>query len=208
MSGAGFAGACAFEPVWERALGECMDGLALPAGANLGFLYFSDRYADEAESLFAAVREESGIEHWVGSVGLGVIGSGEAHIGRPGMSMLVGRFPDDSFRVFSGRAPLRTGKDDEEPYFAVVHGDPHTEDMSGLVAADYAGPAVGVPVDNVRDRYFLGYCQQGIDWDALFAEFDANREPILELDDRLPGMSRSSQRFGASMTSCIRQSPP
>lgn len=134
MSGAAFAGACAFEPVWERALGECMDGIALPAGANLGFLYFSDRYADEAENLFAAVREESGIEHWVGSVGLGVIGSGEAHIGRPGMSMLVGCFPDDSFRVFSGRAPLRTGKDDEEPYFAVVHGDPHTEDMSGLVA--------------------------------------------------------------------------
>lgn len=72
---------------------------------------------------------------------------------------------------------------------------PYDFDMSGLVAADYAGPAVGVPVDNVRDRYFLGYCQQGIDWDALFAEFNANREPILELDDRLPGMSRSSQRW-------------
>lgn len=134
MSVAGFAGACAFDPVWERALGDCMDRLAVPADANLGFLYFSDRYADDADSLLAAVREETGIEHWVGSVGIGVIGAGEAHIDRAGMSILVGRFPADSFRVFSGRAPLRTGKDDEEPYFAVVHGDPQTEDTSALVA--------------------------------------------------------------------------
>ena len=134
MSAAGFAGACAFDPAWERALGDCMDRLAIAAEANLGFLYFSDRYTDDADNLFAAVREETGVEHWVGSVGIGVIGAAEAHIGRAGMSMLVGRFPAGSFRVFSGRAPLRVGKDDEEPYFAVVHGDPQTEDMSGLVA--------------------------------------------------------------------------
>lgn len=134
MSASGFAGACAFEPVWERALGECMDRLAVPAGANLGFLYFSDRYVDDAENLFAAVREETAVEHWVGSVGIGVIGADSAHIGRAGMSMLIGRFPAGSFRVFSGRAPLRADKDCEEPYFAVVHGDPRTEDMSGLVA--------------------------------------------------------------------------
>ena len=134
MSTAGFAGACAFDPVWERALGDCMDRLAVPAAANLGFLYFSDRYAEDADALLAAVREESGVEHWVGSIGIGVIGADAAHIGRPGMSMLVGRFPDHSFRVFSGRTPLRVGKDDEEPYFAVVHGDPRTADMSELVA--------------------------------------------------------------------------
>lgn len=134
MSSAAFAGACAFAPVWERALGDCMDRLVVPADANLGFLYFSDRYAGEADELLGAVREETGIAHWAGSVGIGVIGAEEAHMSRPGLSMLLGRFPDDSFRVFSGRTPLRTGKDQQEPYFAVVHGDPHTADMSELVA--------------------------------------------------------------------------
>lgn len=134
MSAAGFAGACAFDPVWERALGECMDSLAVPAEANLGFVYFSDRYTDDADALLAALREETGVQHWVGSVGIGVIGSEAAHIGRAGMSMLVGSFPADSFRVFSGRAPLNADRNGEEPYFAVVHGDPHTEDMSELVA--------------------------------------------------------------------------
>jgi len=72
---------------------------------------------------------------------------------------------------------------------------PYDLDMSGLVAADYAGPAPGVPIDDVRDRYFLGYCQPGIDWDALFVEFSDQSKVVLDLGDLLPGMSRKSQRW-------------
>ena len=129
-----FADASAFHPAWERALGECIDRLRAPEGANLGFVYFSDRYTDDAGSLLATLREETGIAHWVGSVGVGVIGGSEARIGQPGLSLLIGRFPADSFHVFSGRTPLRTPGNGVEPYFAVVHGDPHTADMSDLVA--------------------------------------------------------------------------
>jgi hypothetical protein len=72
---------------------------------------------------------------------------------------------------------------------------PYDMDMSGLVNADYAGPAPGLPIDDVRERYFLGFCQPGVDWATLFAEFNHKREHILELDDLLPGLSRSSQRW-------------
>lgn len=129
-----FAGTSAFHPLWERALGECLDRLQAPPGANLGFVYFCDDYADDAEDLLAGLREESGIEHWVGSVGVGIIGPRQAHIDHPGLSLLVGRFPPDSFHVFSGRTPLRAAIAGDEPYFAVVHGDPNTADMSELVA--------------------------------------------------------------------------
>lgn len=72
---------------------------------------------------------------------------------------------------------------------------PYDMDMSGLVDADYAGPAPGLPIDDVRERLFLGYCQPGVDWDALFAEFHGQMARILELDERLPGLSRSSKRW-------------
>lgn len=72
---------------------------------------------------------------------------------------------------------------------------PYDMDMSGLVDAEYAGPAPGLPIDSVRERFFLGYCQPGIDWEALFADFNSKRDAILELDDRLPGFSRGSQRW-------------
>lgn len=72
---------------------------------------------------------------------------------------------------------------------------PYDMDMSGLVDAAYAGPAPGLPIDDVRERLFLGLCQPGIDWDALYAEFSGKADAILELDDRLPGLNRSSQRW-------------
>ena len=71
---------------------------------------------------------------------------------------------------------------------------PYDFDMSGLVNAGYAGPAPGLPIDDVRDRHFLGYCQPGTDWDRLFADFTARREAILALGETIPGLSRSSRK--------------
>ncbi|MDX1381260.1 MAG: hypothetical protein R3233_09070 [Xanthomonadales bacterium] len=71
---------------------------------------------------------------------------------------------------------------------------PYDLDMSGLVHAKYAGPAPGLPIDDVRERWFLGYCQPGTDWDALFARFDDRRAELLALADTVPGASRNSLR--------------
>ena len=72
---------------------------------------------------------------------------------------------------------------------------PYDFDMSGLVDADYAGPAPGLPIDRVRERYFLGLCQPGTDWEATFKLFQARQDVILNLGDRLPGFSRASRRL-------------
>ena len=71
---------------------------------------------------------------------------------------------------------------------------PYDLDMSGLVNAGYAGPAPGLPIDNVRERYFLGYCQPGTEWEPLFAEFTAKQQAILSAADGIPGLSRNSAR--------------
>lgn len=71
---------------------------------------------------------------------------------------------------------------------------PYDLDMSGLVNAHYAGPAPGLPIDSVRERFFLGYCQPGTDWEALFGQFAGAREAILDLSDSVPGLSRKSRR--------------
>jgi len=72
---------------------------------------------------------------------------------------------------------------------------PYDMDMSGLVDARYAGPAPGLPIDSVRERLFLGFCQPGTDWDALFADFSENMDRILGLTDRLPGLNGNSKRW-------------
>lgn len=71
---------------------------------------------------------------------------------------------------------------------------PYDLDMSGLVNAGYAGPAPALPIDDVRERYFLGYCQPGTEWAPLFAELAAKQQAILSLTGGIPGLSRNSER--------------
>ena len=72
---------------------------------------------------------------------------------------------------------------------------PYDMDMSGLVNAAYAGPPPGLPIDDVRERYFQGYCQPGIDWNALYTEFNDQKRAIMGLAYRLPGLSPNSERW-------------
>jgi hypothetical protein len=71
---------------------------------------------------------------------------------------------------------------------------PYDLDMSGLVNAEYAGPAPGLPIDGVRERYFLGYCQPGTEWEPLFQQLDAKQPAILAMADAIPGLSRNSRK--------------
>ena len=71
---------------------------------------------------------------------------------------------------------------------------PYDLDMSGLVDAVYAGPAPGLPIQDVRQRFFLGYCHPDTDWDSVFALFDEHERSLLSLAGKVPGMQRKSRR--------------
>ncbi|MFZ5512776.1 MAG: FIST signal transduction protein [Pseudomonadota bacterium] len=120
---------------WRDAVEDCLRQIGPCGDANLGFVYFSDHFADDAQRLLDHLRTRSSVANWTGSVAYGVCGMGQASVDEPALSLLVGRFPDHSFHVFSGRDPLRAS---DHAHFALVHGDPQTPDMSELVA-DMAG---------------------------------------------------------------------
>ncbi|PCJ99000.1 MAG: histidine kinase [Zetaproteobacteria bacterium] len=71
-----------------------------PDSFNLGFLYISDYLADDATSIFNLFKSVLKIDNWIGSVGMGVIGSGKSYIDMPAISAMVGKFPEDSFCIF------------------------------------------------------------------------------------------------------------
>lgn len=115
----------------------------MPPGANLGFIYFSDRFGRDAPDLVDYLKAETGIVHWVGSTGVGVMGGVHEYMEQPALALLVGALPPGSFSVFSGkrRAPRPgsvTASGAAAASFAVVHGDPETEDVPALLQ-DMAG---------------------------------------------------------------------
>ncbi len=71
---------------------------------------------------------------------------------------------------------------------------PYDLDMSGLVNAYYAGPAPGLPIDNVRDRYYLGFCHPDIDWTSLFSEFRHMQAALLALPGEIPELGNKDQQ--------------
>jgi small ligand-binding sensory domain FIST len=124
---------------WREAVERCLATIGTaPPGANLGFVYFTDQFVAEAPALVAHLRTATGIEQWVGSVGVGVLATATEYMDEPAVAVMLATLPDGEFRVFSGKArpPTageRTASGAEAAHFAIVHGDPETHDMPELI---------------------------------------------------------------------------
>lgn len=137
-----FAAAHCSADNWLQATSECVTRLdPLPSAANLGFLYAGDAFAADLGNIVRYLKDATGIEAWVGSVGAGICGSGTEYYDRPGLSVMAGSFPEGSFRVFdtidSGleRFLDRHGGwcESRQTRFGVVHGDPRNRHLPDLV---------------------------------------------------------------------------
>ncbi|HRE42612.1 MAG TPA: hypothetical protein PKY87_01420 [Terricaulis sp.] len=73
---------------------------------------------------------------------------------------------------------------------------PYDFDYSGFVNAPYALPPESLPVRNVRQRYYRGYCRFNDQLPEAIAHFQARREAIFALIDNEPRLS-DSRRVGA-----------
>jgi small ligand-binding sensory domain FIST len=140
---------------WAHVAQACVDKLApLPEGANLGFVYVTDVLANDFSSILMYLRQKTGVEHWVGTVGLGICASNAEYFDMPALAVMVATLPPEGFRVFP--ALSREGAhlpDDSRAWaakggapFAIVHADPtnaHTPALIDTVAEDTTGFLVG-----------------------------------------------------------------
>ena len=121
------------------------------AGDRLGFIYVTDMMADELGSILTYLRQTTGVEDWVGSVGIGICASGVEYFDRPAAAAMIGDLPKDSFCVFPAvtdpdqglSSSVRAWAEESSPPFAIVHGDPTNEftgdliESLSLTAADF-----------------------------------------------------------------------
>ena len=111
---------------------------------NLGFLYVSDHLAAETTNILDLMRSVTGIDNWVGAVGLGVCSAGNDYIDMHAASVLVGQFPAESFRVFpvtdqtlvTTREALAPWLEKNETMLTLVHGDPLSDDDPSRILAE------------------------------------------------------------------------
>ncbi|MGL6109975.1 MAG: FIST signal transduction protein [Rubrivivax sp.] len=128
----------ATHPDWRMALSlaaaqvdaQRAPGAGTPrAEPTLGFAYYTDHYAAQAEGLLAALRQHWPGVAWVGCVGVGVAASGVEYFDEPALVLMLTELPRDQFEVFSGARPLSR----IDAFSALVHADPGTPDLAELL---------------------------------------------------------------------------
>ena len=118
---------------WETLTASCLTQIGnIPAGANLGFIYVSDTLDEDLPLIADRLREDTGVDHWVGTIGFGVMVGGREYFDTPAMVALVGALDEDAFRVMSTIDTPGDPLPDEvmdwvarrNPMLGVVHADP------------------------------------------------------------------------------------
>ena len=89
-------------PDWQQAASSCLAQLGnIPAEANLGFLYVTDRLAGQLPQILGYFKEQTDILHWVGSVGVAVCATAQEYNDRPAISGMIAGFSAHPFPGFS-----------------------------------------------------------------------------------------------------------
>ena len=96
---------------------------------SLGFVYFSDHYAPQAEALVEALRQRWPGVAWVGSVGVGICAGSVEYMDQPALALMLAALPVGRFEVFSGAHKLQR----IEAFGALVHADPATPELPELI---------------------------------------------------------------------------
>jgi small ligand-binding sensory domain FIST len=128
----------ATHPQWRMAAGLVLAQLraqmALPDYARaptLALLYITDHYAPMAQDILDHLSAElPEVTDWSGTVGVGIASNNVEYFDEPALAVMLCDLPSDSYRVFSGVAPLGLGFD---AHTALIHADANTPDVAELI---------------------------------------------------------------------------
>ncbi len=169
-----FAHGHAAHPDWrmaaDLALAQVRAQMALPqyeSAPDVGLLYFTDHYADQASELLAHLRLGlPEVPQWSGTVGVGVSANGVEYFDEPALVLMLAGWPHlpEQAQVFSGRHGWPQGLDVQA---ALVHADGHTPDLADLMA-DMA--------DRTQQRYLFGglSASRSQAWQLAWGEADGS----------------------------------
>jgi small ligand-binding sensory domain FIST len=115
---------------WQDAAESCLSQLGeLSSSDNLGFLYITDLIAGELPEILDFFKANTPVTHWVGSVGMGICGSGKQYFNIPAIAVMLGNFPEDSFYVFKPDENLNRFAANNQALFTIAHGDPRYQQI-------------------------------------------------------------------------------
>jgi len=139
-----FTFACSTGDTSEAVSADLLDKLGpIPPEANLGFIYGTDHSVSVLPETLQALKQATGIEHWTGTIGIGLSVTGEEHYDHPAVGVMLGQFADPEFRMIDPQAIDVSGfvetsgdwLDENDHHFGVIHADPTNARTPELIDA-------------------------------------------------------------------------
>ena len=127
---------------WSQVVAECVTQIGpLPPTANIGFVYFTENFVAHATRIVSDLKQRTGIDSWVGTAGAGILATGREYYGEPGIVVMIGGFPSDSFNVFTLDQSGVEGFVDSNSawleanghHFGIIHADPRHTDLDTAI---------------------------------------------------------------------------
>lgn len=112
---------------------------AVPKEANFGFIYATDTMSPDFPALLKQCKAATGIEHWVGTLGLGVIAPSQELYDMPAASIMLANFDDDEFTMvpsISEQGDITSRLQWPRTFttnFGIIHGDPFNPHTQSLI---------------------------------------------------------------------------
>ncbi|MGB5472568.1 MAG: FIST C-terminal domain-containing protein [Gammaproteobacteria bacterium] len=142
MNGNSFSMACGTGTDWQSVISATIATLgATPDSATLGFLYLTDPLAPYLNGVLDALRDATGVQDWVGSVGSAICCTGREIYDEPAAAVMLTDLPPDSYRLVpAGISALtdmlagdRAWLDKCNVHFGVMHGDPRDRHIAQVI---------------------------------------------------------------------------
>ena len=124
----------------ETVINDCIQQLSnAPDEANFGFIYASEAMTTDFSKLVEQCKSTTGINHWIGTIGSGIVATNQELYDSPAVSIMLAKFDKNEFTM----VPSIITEDDFESHlhwprtfssnFGIIHGDPFNEKTQGLI---------------------------------------------------------------------------
>jgi small ligand-binding sensory domain FIST len=142
MSESRFCASCSTGPDWEAVTSDCIAGLGdIPEDACLGFIYVTDPLAPYLDNMLALLRELTGVQDWIGSVGSAICCTAREIYDDPAAAIMLAALPKDSYRIIPAAideladtlSQQQHWADRHNVHFGIVHGDPRNRHIAQII---------------------------------------------------------------------------
>jgi len=110
----------------------------IPSEYNFAFIYATDIISSDYPDLLQQCKKKTGIEHWIGTLGAGIIAPGKELYDQPAVSIMLAAFDVHEFAIFPRIQNINELKMVNWPkqfltHFGIIHGDPFYQNTQNLI---------------------------------------------------------------------------